>query len=331
MFLKLPAFNSIALRFLMAEAIEETPNKRKTRVSSSDESSISNTSPETKKSRSGEHAVCFHEASEQDSEEDVILYSLNMTEEFGDTLRNILKKLDKLDSIEKSMYDFQATLLKLEGRVQSLESCHATIRRDVDDFKESLNSIEVDRQEASLSLKNMKDDTNTKLKSLEEENFKLGARIKEVEDQHLYLEAYSRRENLKFENIPENVASGEDTESVLRSFLERDLGYVDAASVEIQRVHRLGKKKEGKSRPILARFLRFKDCQSMLALGPRLRETNYRMYQDLPFEIVERRRAQMDTFKKARRNNIPASFSKAQPDKLFIRGKFWPVGKELEL
>ena len=39
----------------------------------------------------------------------------------------------------------------------------------------------------------------------------------------------------------------------------------------------------------------------------------------------------MDTFKKARQNNIAASFSKAQPDKLFIRDKFWPVGKELEL
>ena len=103
---------------------------------------------------------------------------------------------------------------------------------------------------------------------------------------------------------------------------------MNAASVEIQRVHRFGKKKEGKPRPILARFLRFKDCQSMLALGPRLRESNYKMYQDLP---LERRRAQMDTFKKARRNNIPASFSKAQPDKLFIRGKFWPVGKELDL
>ena len=50
----------------------------------------------------------------------------------------------------------------------------------------------------------MRDDTNTKLKSLEKENFKLGSRIKEVEEQHLYLEAYSRRENLKFENIPEN-------------------------------------------------------------------------------------------------------------------------------
>ena len=98
---------------------------------------------------------------------------------------------------------------------------------------------------------------------------KLGARVK-VEDQYLSLEAYSRRENLKFENIPENVESGEDTELVLHSFLERELGYVDAALVEIQRVHRLGRKKEGKSLPILARFPRFKDCQSMLPLGPRL-------------------------------------------------------------
>ena len=157
-----------------------------------------------------------------------------MSEDFGDTLRNILKKLDKLDSIEKSMNDFQATLLKLEGRVQSLESCHATTRLYVDDIKVSLNSIEADCQEASLYLKNVQNDTNTKLKRLEEENFKLGARIKEVEDQHLYLEAYSRRENLKLENIPENVESREDTELVLHSFLERDLGYVDAALVEIQ-------------------------------------------------------------------------------------------------
>ena len=161
MFLELPAFNSIALRFSMTETLEETANKWKTRVSSSDESSISHTSRETKKSRNGEHAACFHEVRKQDAEEDIILYTLNMTKDFGDTLRNILKKLDKLDSIEKSINDFQVTLLELEGRVQSLESCHATTRRNVDDIKESLNSIEADHQEASLSLKNMQDEKRT--------------------------------------------------------------------------------------------------------------------------------------------------------------------------
>jgi len=112
----------------MAETLEETLNRRKTRVSSSDESSILNASPESKKLKSGEHAVRVHEVSELDTEEDVSLPALNMTEEFSDTLQNILKKLDKLGSTEKSMKDFQATLLKLEGRVQNVESCHATTR-----------------------------------------------------------------------------------------------------------------------------------------------------------------------------------------------------------
>ena len=156
-------------------------------------------------------------------------------------------------------------------------------------------------------------------------NFKL------IEDKNLYLEAYSRRENIKFENIPEEETNKEDTEIALRNFLETELGFGDAANVEIQRVHRLGKKRGESSRPILARFLRYKDCEKLLSLGHRLRGTNYKMYQDLPFEIVERRRAQMETFKKARRNNIPAAFSKAQPNKLFIRGKLWLFGMPLEL
>ena len=76
---------------------------------------------------------------------------------------------------------------------------------------------------------------------------------------------YSRRENVKFENVPEEDPK-EDTEMVLRSFLERELGFSDAANIEIQRVHRLSKKKEEKPRPILARFLRYKDCEKLYSL-----------------------------------------------------------------
>ena len=117
---------------------------------------------------------------------------------------------------------------------------------------------------------------------------------------------------------------------MLRTFLETELGLDNAASVEIQRVHCLGKKRES-PRPILARFLQYKDCGKLFTLGHRLRGTNYKMYQDLPFEIVEHRRAQMETFHKARCNNIPAAFSKAQPDKLYTREKLWPFAMPLEL
>ena len=67
-----------------------------------------------------------------------------------------------------------------------------------------------------------------------------------------------------------------------------------------------------KPRPILARFLRQKD-----------------VFRDLPTEIVKRCRVQMETFKTAKRRGIPAAFSQTQPDKLYIRGCLWPVGKEL--
>ena len=63
----------------------------------------------------------------------------------------------------------------------------------------------------------------------------------------------------------------ENTEEILRDFLERELGYVDAQNVEFQRVHRKGKTKGGNPRPILARFLRYKDVQTIFSLGHRLK------------------------------------------------------------
>ena len=165
---------------------------------------------------------------------------------------------------------------------------------------------------------------------LEEKEKLIKSKIEELKTKDLYLEAYSRRENINIEESSPSGSREEDTEEVLRSFMERELGYGDARSVEIQRVHRLGKKRsDGESRPILARFLRSKDCDKILSLGHRLKGSNFQMFRDLPQELIRRRNLQMETFKKAKQNNIPASFSRAQPDKLYVRGKLWPVGQPL--
>ena len=124
----------------------------------------------------------------------------------------------------------------------------------------------------------------------------------------------------------------EYTEEVLRFFLEEQLGYHNVRTVEIQPVFGLGKKREdGGARRILARFLRFKDFEEILALGSRLKGTNFQMYRDPPQELVTRRSKQVDTFKKAKRNNIFVPFSKSQPDKLYVRRKLWPAGQVLEI
>ena len=164
-----------------------------------------------------------------------------------------------------------------------------------------------------------------KLESKEQE---IDSKMEELKTKDLYLEAYSRRENIKFINIREPQ---EDTEEKLRNFLEDELGYRDASTVEIQRVHRLGKKKnDDEPRPILARFLPYKDCEDILSLGHGLQGSNFQMFRDMPYEIVKRRNEQMATLKKAKQLNILASFSRVQPDKLYVRGKLWPVGKALD-
>jgi len=66
-----------------------------------------------------------------------------------------------------------------------------------------------------------------------------------------------------------------------------------------------------------------------MALGRNLKGSKYQMFVDLPNELVQRRRVQMNAFRTAKANRIPAAFSKAEPDKLYIRGQLWPIGKEL--
>ena len=102
-----------------------------------------------------------------------------------------------------------------------------------------------------------------------------------------------------------------------------DLGYRNARTVEIQRVHQLPRRRSDSGPwPIIARFLQYKDVEDIFSLGRRLKGTEYQTFRDLPQEIIKRRREQMPTFKKAQRNGMRVSFSKSQPDKLFINGKF---------
>ena len=270
---------------------------------------------------------------DEGEENDVVLTALEMTDDLGGILKQILEKLQKLDSIENTVKKIEVNLSKLETRTAKLESFQETAASDIEQLKVGQDLIEKNQEKAQKATAKKLEALDRKLAELGEKEKLIDSKIEELNTKDLYLEAYSRRENIKFNNIEESSPSGsreEDTEEVLRSFMERELGYGDARSVEIQRVHRLGKKRsDGESRPILARFLRSKDCDKILSFGHRLKGSNFQMFRDLPQELIRRRNLQMETFKKAKQNNIPASFSRAQPDKLYVRGKLWPVGQPL--
>ena len=147
----------------------------------------------------------------------------------------------------------------------------------------------------------------------------------------------STRENLKFVGIPEktisndNISDGEesseDIAAVIYKFMADRLSKEEPhAEVEFQRIHRFGKPNSKGARTILARFLPYSDRQDVLELArSKLKGTNYAVYEDIPKELYNLHKAQMSKFREAKRRGLKAIFSKAQPDSLFISGKFIPA------
>lgn len=299
----------------MAEFILNRPPKRRVRSSSSSTSSENSSiaSPDQKKPK-----------------QDEVMTALNMAEGMASKLDEILAKVAKLDLISESVHKIERSIAKLEERTVALEDFQIYASKQIDDMRDTTSFLDerTDAQNTDLQKANVKiKELTNKQQNLEEKIKKYENEIEQLKTKDLYLEAYSRRENILFLNIKEDPR--ENTEEKLRAFLRDDLGYENYDEVEFQRIHRNPSSDRTKPRPILARFLRYKDCEDIMALGKNLKGTNYSMFTDLPQEIVRRRKVQMATYKKAKKNNIPASFSKAKPDKLYVRGKEWPPGQEL--
>ena len=108
----------------------------------------------------------------------------------------------------------------------------------------------------------------------------------------LYQDVYSRRENLRFFNIPESTnTTEENVEELIYRFMERELKVENARDIEFQRVHRIGAKKPDSPRPIIASFLRFPNREKVFKRALELKDQiDVKLYADYPREIQERRK-----------------------------------------
>ena len=60
----------------------------------------------------------------------------------------------------------------------------------------------------------------------------------------------------------------------------------------------------------------------MFKCGRKLKDTNFKMVEGIPKELHEVRTMQINKLEKARKDGKRAYFSKSEPDKLFIDGKY---------
>ena len=238
----------------------------------------------------------------------------------------ILSKLEKLDTLEKKLEEVCSTMNSLKASVSSLEKDVTLVKEKQRSLDRNIKDLEKNADFVSGQIEEL---NNT----LQEENETRGKEIDNVRKEPLYLETYSRRENLKFDGIPERLMhvshngqkrSTEDTKGQLVDFLENVLEVEDAKDIEFQRVHRLGKqpKSDGSGRMIIARFLRYSDREKVIRRAYKLKNTTFKIYEDIPKELHDLRKPQMKKLKDARKEGKKAYFSKSEPDKLFIDGKY---------
>ena len=235
-----------------------------------------------------------------------------MTEIITQQLQQVLERLTsvegKLDGVLEKVQRLETALSSVKSDITELQSKTTQMKKVSDDMEAGLNNL------------------NTEVEELRK---KIGEREKEIKlinDRCLYQEVYNRRENLRFLGFPEATSNEEVASETVYQFLERELELEGVRDIEFQRVHRIGKKKAGAVRPIIARFLRFPDRERIFRRALEVRDvTEVRVFTDLPKEIQERRKKQWPKLKKAREEGKVASFDRKEPDKLYIDGHFIPI------
>ena len=118
------------------------------------------------------------------------------------------------------------------------------------------------------------------------------------------LENRSRRNNLRFEGIPESPnETWQESESKVKHLISSHMPEVGTDFV-IERAHRVGTpRSDSKPRKIVARFLNYKDREAVFKAKKKLHGTNMFVNEDYSDRVIKKRTELIPKLKEARRKN----------------------------
>ncbi len=209
-----------------------------------------------------------------------------------------------MDVVVKS---FTERVHKLEGNVSDLTASLEFSQKEIDSLKTSIKTYEAERVANKATIDKLSQDINsTQIK------------IKDMEDRINCQEDYSRRNNIRISGVEEQSSeqTWEQTAAVVSSLLKDKM---QMPGLELERAHRVGQRRDGKPRPIVARFSRFCDREAVMRSARKLRGTNVYLNDDLCAASQTIKNAQIPLMKQARAQGKIAYF---RHTKLIIRDRF---------
>ena len=255
-----------------------------------------------------------------------------LREEMVELKRQLRKEVS--DLVSKEMHDIN---VRFEGMVDNVrkevKTEFAGFEKHLRDMSVKLEKSEVDFGIAKNELKShvtdfrsevkcIKGDVDKKLNELNSKLNNFSKREKELVRKSIDIESRSRRNNLLFHGIPEEV--GENCEKLVESFIKTELKINQ--SVVIQRCHRLGRplprniirKRAGQPRPIIVNLLDFKQREAIRAARNQLKYP-FGVSEDFPLEVRKARDSLMPQLKELRQKNKKCSI--IWPARLLCEGE----------
>lgn len=225
--------------------------------------------------------------------------------------------MKKLECMQRSL---DANFAEAMGEINSLRidvnTQLATLRSDTDELKNSLEAAWVEIN----ALKEQEKQNKDVQAQLTQENSQLKVDVTAQKARAIKLENYTRRENIRLLNIPENAE--ENCKEIVREVMvEVQMEGVEA--IEFHAVHRTGKPRDdGKPRAIIARFVNRETRNAFWNKRKELaNSTNHQhviLVPDYAQETAKEQKKLSTALRNARNNNLtPAYINRGR---LFVQG-----------
>ena len=199
-------------------------------------------------------------------------------------------------------------LLTMKPTIESVKSTVADLKSQLTSVLEQIKSLEGKCRSLTQTVEVCK-----------QENSLLKHKLQLVEEKQIKAEAYSRRDNLKFDGIPEST--GEDLVAKVKDIIRVNMKCPEVDNMNFVRVHRLPGLQ--KPRQVIVKFQFYPDREKVWSRRRLLKSSNIWVSEDFPKEIENRRQVLTPILKAAwKQPNIKASLA---VDKLYINNQMYTV------
>lgn len=202
----------------------------------------------------------------------------------------------------------------MSNDTQVLENLIKNLRMDIkNDVQDTINSLEA---KITSNVQQLHDKIDEKFSSIQINIDELKETTSLQNKRLCLLEKQARIRNLIFFGTTEGEKSYEELETKITTLLSRTLK-IECNKNEIEFIRRMGKKEEGKIRPIIVTFTTFGKKLHILKTKKLLKDSGMYIKEDFPPEILETRKKLQEQVNKERSEGKIAFI---KYDKIVIKG-----------